>query len=143
MVQIALFLGLAAMLVVRGLRSVFFALYVTVLVGVCFGFEKLYPTLHYMTDYALYAVAFLHIVGINMAVFLVYWYDKRAARQHKYRVPEKTLHGFALVGGTPFALLARLVLRHKTKKVSFRIDFWVIAAAQVALLVYITRYFLR
>lgn len=143
MLKIALFVGLGLMLLFKGLRHPAFALYFAVLLGVCYGLEQWQPNLKYPTDYALFAVIFLHIIGINLATFGAYWYDKRAAIKQKYRIPERTLHSMAIVGGTPFALIARLVLRHKTKKVSFRIDFWLIAAGQFAALYYIVHYFLR
>ena len=145
MLKIALFIGLGLMLLFRGLRSPFYLLYFGALLGVCYCLEQFYsPHLRAVYDYSLYAVLFCHIVLINLATFFCYWYDKRAAKRQKYRIPERTLHAMAMVGGTPFALLGRLVFRHKTKKVSFRIDFWLIAAGQVALLYYIVVYhFLR
>lgn len=38
---------------------------------------------------------------------------------------ETALHVFSLIGGWPGALVAQRVLRHKTKKRSFQIEFWV------------------
>ena len=59
------------------------------------------------------------------------------------RVPERLLHFLAFAGGTPFALLAQQLLRHKTVKRSFRVVFWVVAVAQVVLIVLAVLYFSR
>lgn len=49
-------------------------------------------------------------------------------------MPARVLHGLALVGGTPAALLGQYVLRHKTLKRPFRSTFMAIIAVQVLLL---------
>lgn len=61
----------------------------------------------------------------SLALFVTYGSDKAAAEAGRWRTPESTLHLFAVVGGWPGALVARQVFRHKTRKVSFRIGFWV------------------
>jgi uncharacterized membrane protein YsdA (DUF1294 family) len=48
-------------------------------------------------------------------------------------VPERVLHGLALLGGSPGAWAGMRLFRHKTVKGSFRAVFWFILAAQVAL----------
>lgn len=60
----------------------------------------------------------------SLATFLVYGWDKWAAKRGKRRVPEKNLHLLALIGGWPGALLAQNFLRHKSSKASFRRVFW-------------------
>jgi uncharacterized membrane protein YsdA (DUF1294 family) len=42
------------------------------------------------------------------------------------------LHFFELLGGWPGALLAQQCFRHKTRKVSFQLLFWMIVAAHQA-----------
>lgn len=76
-----------------------------------------------------------YLVGINCATFLGYGYDKMASRRKLSRVPENTLHLLAFAGGTPSAFLAQGVFRHKTQKSSFRTAFWLLAAAQAAIVV--------
>ncbi len=66
--------------------------------------------------------------------FVVYGYDKSAARQGKWRVAEKTLHLMALCGGWPGALVARRFFRHKTRKTSFRFVFWLSVVLNMAVL---------
>lgn len=76
-----------------------------------------------------------YLIAVNAATLLAYAYDKAAAaRPGASRIPERTLHVLATLGGTPAAWAAQRVLRHKTIKGSFRLRFWLIAAAQAALI---------
>lgn len=83
-----------------------------VFVGACVLTEKL-PAL----VLGLYA-------GASSLTFLAYALDKSAARKGAWRTQENTLHLFALLGGWPGALVAQQVLRHKSRKTSFRVHFW-------------------
>ena len=60
----------------------------------------------------------------SVIAFLLYAKDKSAAQSGKWRTTESTLHIFSLFGGWPGAALAQSFLRHKSKKVSFRITYW-------------------
>lgn len=73
-----------------------------------------------------------YLIGINVATFALYGYDKAAAGRVSRRVPEVVLHGAELLGGTPAAFVAQRVFHHKTQKSSFRLSFWIIVAIQVA-----------
>ena len=77
--------------------------------------------------------------GIWGVTWLVYAWDKRRAGLHERRVPEVVLLGLALVGGSPSAAAAMLILRHKTRKVSFLLKFAGVVAVQVAAAVAIYR----
>ena len=70
-----------------------------------------------------FVVFWLYLVASAVA-FLAYALDKSAARNEQWRTQESTLHLFALVGGWPGALAAQRLLRHKSKKQSFKIVFW-------------------
>lgn len=63
--------------------------------------------------------------GLSILTYLVYAADKSAAEKGTWRTQESTLHLFALAGGWPGALIAQQMLRHKSKKESFRFVFWV------------------
>ncbi|WP_460163921.1 DUF1294 domain-containing protein [Pseudomonas sp. S2_F03] len=64
--------------------------------------------------------------GVSVLAFFLYWSDKRKARADTWRTPENVLHAVELAGGWPGALLAQQVFRHKTRKVSFQLLFWLI-----------------
>lgn len=70
---------------------------------------------------ALYATA-------SAAAFVVYAWDKSAARSGAWRTKESTLHLLSLVGGWPGALTAQHCLRHKSSKRSFQVVFWITVA---------------
>ncbi|MCR9262388.1 MAG: cold shock and DUF1294 domain-containing protein [Pseudomonadaceae bacterium] len=63
--------------------------------------------------------------GMSTLAFITYALDKSAARRDASRTPEKNLHLLALAGGWPGALVARHLLRHKSKKQPFVQMFWV------------------
>lgn len=61
---------------------------------------------------------------ISGLTFILYSLDKHASLNNHQRIPEASLHIAALLGGWPGALIARPLLRHKTKKNRFIIFFW-------------------
>lgn len=65
---------------------------------------------------------------ISVVTFFLYWQDKRKAVNGEWRTPEATLHLFEFLGGWPGAYLAQRAFRHKTSKVSYRVEFWTIVA---------------
>jgi len=80
-------------------------------------------------------VAVLGLSAVTSVVaFVVYGVDKTAARQGARRIPENTLHLLALLGGWPGGLLAQKVFRHKTRKLSFQIVFWITVVLNCAAL---------
>lgn len=62
-----------------------------------------------------------YLLGINLAAFLAYGWDKRKARRHQWRIPEHTLLALAFLGGALGAALGMRVFHHKTRKNKFRI----------------------
>ncbi len=71
---------------------------------------------------------------LSTVTFLLFAWDKRAARLERQRVAEKTLLLFSLAGGWPGALLARPLFRHKTRKQPFRTVFWLAVVVNLGLL---------
>ena len=61
---------------------------------------------------------------LNLATFYVYWSDKHAAQNGRWRTREETLHGLGLLGGWPGAWWAHQILRHKSRKAAFRRTYW-------------------
>jgi len=74
---------------------------------------------------AIYAV-------VSVITFVTYAADKSRAGTGDRRVPERTLHLLALVGGWPGALVAQRYFRHKTLKRRFQVIFWLIVLAHFA-----------
>lgn len=62
--------------------------------------------------------------GASIITYGCYSRDKTAAHNARRRTPESTLHLMSLVGGWPGALIAQNTLRHKTRKPSFLVEYW-------------------
>ncbi len=62
---------------------------------------------------------------MSVFTFLIYAKDKHAAKRGAWRTSESKLHMFSLLGGWPGAAIGQSFLRHKSKKLSFRITYWV------------------
>ena len=60
----------------------------------------------------------------SLLTFLFYAKDKSAAQRGRQRTAELNLHILSLLGGWPGAIIAQSKLRHKSKKVSFRVVYW-------------------
>lgn len=71
-------------------------------------------------------------VVMSLVTGLAYWLDKRLAQGGGRRISERTLHLLALAFGWPGALLAQRLVRHKNRKVSFQLVFWLIVGGHIA-----------
>ena len=60
-----------------------------------------------------------YLLLINIVTFLVFVIDKRRAVKRKWRIPEKTLLGLSLIGGSAGGLIAMYYFRHKIRKTAF------------------------
>jgi len=80
----------------------------------------------------------LSIYGFfSLITFCLYGLDKSAARRGSWRVKESTLHFLSLFGGWPGAMLGQSAFRHKTKKLRFRVIFWLTVIMNLIVLGYI------
>jgi len=70
------------------------------------------------------------LVCINLWTMLAFWRDKKRAVAGERRFSEADLLVLALAGGSPGALLARRLFRHKTRKQPFSTRLFLIAAMQ-------------
>ncbi len=74
---------------------------------------------------------------VSLSAFMLYAFDKAAAQRGGRRTPESTLHLFSLVGGWPGAIFAQQLLRHKSKKQSFRVVFWLTVLLNFGVLIWL------
>jgi uncharacterized membrane protein YsdA (DUF1294 family) len=72
---------------------------------------------------------------INLLTFAAFGWDKLAAVEDRSRISERTLLLLAALGGSPGALVARPVFRHKTRKQPFSGWLMLIVFLQVAAIV--------
>lgn len=75
----------------------------------------------------------IYLFLINALSFLLMLIDKQKARKKKWRIPEATLMGFAVLGGSIGALCGMYTFRHKTLHKKFTIGIPAILAAQLLL----------
>ena len=75
----------------------------------------------------------LYLLLINAAAFVLMLADKIKARKNRWRIPERTLIGSALLGGSIGALLGMYTFRHKTRHLKFTLGVPAILIAQIAL----------
>jgi uncharacterized membrane protein YsdA (DUF1294 family) len=83
-----------------------------------------------------YAVTGLSL--INLWTILRFWQDKQRAKAGERRIPEADLLVLALIGGSPGALLARRIFRHKTRKEPFSTMLFVIVVLQIGAVIGLT-----
>lgn len=75
----------------------------------------------------------LYLLLINAAGFILMLADKYKARKNLWRIPEATLMGVALLGGSIGSLAGMYTVRHKTRHLKFTVGIPLILAAQLAL----------
>lgn len=69
-----------------------------------------------MKIYILYYYIIINVISFSFSAL-----DKFKARKNKWRIKENTLHLFSFLGGVYGSLLSMKFLRHKTKKIKFKI----------------------
>lgn len=79
-------------------------------------------------------VCLLYVI-ISGITYVLYRNDKIRAGKAMRRTPEQTLHMFEVCGGWPGALVAQWYFRHKNRKVSYQITFWLMVISNVCILV--------
>ena len=77
----------------------------------------------------------LYLIGINALTALIFLYDKRQSQSGGWRVPENTLLGLAILGGSLGAKFAQIKFRHKTRKQPFGHILNAIIVLQVLLII--------
>jgi uncharacterized membrane protein YsdA (DUF1294 family) len=77
----------------------------------------------------------IYLIVVNIMTFVIMGNDKHKAEKSKFRIPEKTLFTFSLIGGSLGGIVGMRFFRHKTKKWQFRYGFPLILIVQLALIV--------
>lgn len=73
----------------------------------------------------------LYLLIINAAGFLLMLADKYKAKKKLWRIPEATLIGVAVLGGSIGVLAGMYTVRHKTRHLKFTLGVPAILAAQL------------
>ena len=84
-----------------------------------------------MKLFAIY-LAVMNVIGVA-----VMWLDKKRARLHRWRIPEKVLLGVSLLGGSAGTWAGMYLFRHKTKHWYFVAGMPLILVCQAALAIYL------
>ena len=78
-----------------------------------------------------YLLVFFSVMSVFL--FAMMGLDKFKAKTGRWRIPEKTLFVFALLGGALGGTAGMFLFHHKTRHPAFRLGFPLLAAAQAAL----------
>ena len=89
----------------------------------------------------IYQMLCVYAVVINIVLFAVMGLDKYKARNGLWRIPEKTLFGLAIAGGSIGGILGMQLFRHKTRHLSFKLGFPAILIGQLALIGFVVYQF--
>lgn len=79
----------------------------------------------------------IYLVVINTVVFVLFGIDKSRAVHHQWRIPERTLLGLVLLGGSVGGIVGSRAFNHKTnrhRKWYFVYGMPLVALAQAAIL---------
>ncbi len=121
-------------------RNRFFILYFAMMMLSAYITENHYFRVVMFSHKAFLVFIVYHLCCINLATFIAYGADKRAAVRGEWRVPEMQLHALEFLGGWCGAIIAQKFFHHKTKKRSFRAMFWLMLVFELAAVYIILRY---
>lgn len=85
----------------------------------------------------LYEIILYYLLTINIFTMYTFFLDKSKAKNHKWRIKERTLFFLSIIGGSLGALLGMKLFKHKTKHWYFKYGIPVILIIQIALVVYL------
>lgn len=83
---------------------------------------------------------YLYLFLINAASFALMLIDKQKARKNRWRIPERTMLGIALMGGSLGGLIGMRLCRHKTKHLRFSLGLPLMLAVHIVLLIFLFIY---
>lgn len=77
------------------------------------------------------------ILILSPVTFIAYGRDKVAAATGRWRTPETNLQLLSLLGGWPGAMIAQRRFRHKTRKSSFQITYFIMTLLNCSVVVFL------
>ena len=83
---------------------------------------------------------YIYLFLVNAVAFFLMLTDKAKAKKKKWRIPEATLIGSAIIGGSIGALAGMYTFRHKTKHPKFTVGIPVILVLQVVAAILIAKF---
>lgn len=79
---------------------------------------------------------YIYLAVVNVIAFVLYGLDKYKAKTGAWRIPEKTLLGIAVIGGSVGALAGMNFFRHKTRHWYFKYGLPAIFAVHLCIAAY-------
>ena len=79
----------------------------------------------------------IYLLLINALGFLLMLIDKWKAKHNRWRIPEATLIGVAVLGGSVGSLLGMYTVRHKTRHIKFTVGIPLILTVQIFAAIYL------
>lgn len=79
----------------------------------------------------------LYLIIVNAAAFLLMLADKQKAKRGHWRIPESTLMGVAVIGGSVGTLAGMYTFRHKTRHFKFVLGVPLIFVIQILLTIFL------
>ncbi|MEH7402654.1 DUF1294 domain-containing protein [Gottfriedia acidiceleris] len=71
-----------------------------------------------------------YLVIVNIVSFAIMGIDKSRAKRKAWRIPERILFLFAIIGGSIGSILGMYYFKHKTKHPKFVFGYWIILFIQ-------------
>ena len=121
-------------------RNRFFILYFALMILSAYVTENRFFRVIAFSHKAFLVFAVYHLCCINLCTFIAYGVDKKAARSGQWRIPEAHLHALEFLGGWIGAFIGQKFFKHKTKKRSYQVMFWLMLVLQGAAIYFILRY---
>lgn len=82
----------------------------------------------------------VYLLVLNGLAMAAMYHDKKRALRHARRIPERTLLGLALAGGSPGGWAGMYLFRHKTRTPKFYWGMPAIMTLQVILVIFYRDY---
>ncbi len=84
----------------------------------------------------------VYLAAVNLLALALFGIDKKRAKMHQWRIPEKTLFTVAILGGSLGACAGMFLFRHKTKHWYFRYGLPAILIIEIGLFVWLASRYL-